>query len=81
MAAASVRVWSYILSSASRRSRICVSLVAFRRNSSLPLSNASAISLKVFRSLPSRNTASGLTPSSVRNSLADLPMRWVSITS
>ena len=31
--------------------------------------------------MPSRNTASGLTPSIVRNSLADLPMRCVSITS
>ncbi len=31
--------------------------------------------------MPSRNTASGLTPSEVRNSLEDLPIRWVSITS
>ena len=31
--------------------------------------------------MPSRNTASGLTPSMVWNSLADLPIRWVNITS
>jgi hypothetical protein len=81
MAPASVRVSSYSLSSASRLSRICGSRAATRRSSSLPLSRPSLISLKVFKSLPSKNTASGLTPSSVRNSLADLPMRWVSITS
>jgi len=39
------------------------------------------MSWKLLRSLPSKNTASGLTPSTVRNSLADLPMRCVSITS
>jgi hypothetical protein len=68
-------------SSASRRSRVCGSLEPARRSSGLPSSRPCAISLKEFRSLPSRNTASGLTPSTVRNSLADLPMRCVSITS
>ena len=40
-----------------------------------------AISLKDFKSLSSKKTADGLTPpSAVKNSLADLPIRWVSIT-
>jgi hypothetical protein len=81
MAPACERVCSYSFSSASRRSRVCSSLVAARRSSGLPSSMPWAISLNEFRSLPSRNTASGDTPSMVRNSLADLPIRWVSITS
>ena len=52
-----------------------------RRSSGLPSSRPWAISLNEFKSLPSRNTASGLTPSMVRNSLADLPIRCVNITS
>jgi hypothetical protein len=52
-----------------------------RRSSALPSSSPVAISRNEFKSLPSRNTASGLTPSIVRNSLADLPIRCVSITS
>ena len=67
--------------SAARRSRICGSRVPGRRSSALPSTRPWAISRKEFRSLPSRNTASGLTPSMVRNSLARLPMRCVSITS
>ena len=81
MAPASVRVASYCFCSCCSRSLVCASLVAGRRSSALPLSRPSVISRKEFRSLPSRNTASGLTPSMVRNSLALLPMRCVSITS
>ena len=81
MAPACVRVCSYSFSSASRCSRVCGSLVPARRSSGLPSSRPWAISWNEFKSLPSRNTASGLTPSIVRNSLADLPMRCVSITS
>ena len=51
-----------------------------KRRSGLPSSRPWAISLKEFKSLPNRNTASGLTPSVVWNSLADLPIRCVSIT-
>ena len=47
----------------------------------LPFSKPSAMALKAFRSLPNKNTASVLTPSLVKNSLALLPMRCVSITS
>ena len=81
MAPACVRVCSYSFISASRRSRVCGSLEPARRSSGLPSSRPCAISLNEFKSLPSRNTASGDTPSIVRNSLADLPMRCVSITS
>ncbi len=81
IALAWVRVCSYCFSSATRRSRVCASFVAGRCSSALPSSRPWPSSRKVFRSLPSRNTASGLTPSIVRNSFADLPMRCVSITS
>ncbi len=81
MALACVRVSSYCFISARRRSLVCASLVPGRRSSGLPLFRPSAISRKEFKSLPSRNTASGFTPSTVRNSLALLPMRCVNITS
>ena len=81
MAPACVRSASCDFSSASSRARICGSLVAVRRRSGLPSSRPRATSRKVLRSLPSRNSASGDTPSTVSDSLADLPMRCVSITS
>ena len=81
MAPACERVCSYSFSSASRRSRVCSSFEPVRRSSELPSIRPWAISLNEFKSLPSRNTASGDTPSIVRNSLADLPIRCVSITS
>ena len=81
IAPACVRVSSYCLSSATRRSLVCGSFVGGRRSSWLPSDRPWAISRNEFKSLPSRNTASGLTPSIVRNSLADLPMRCVNITS
>ena len=70
-----------VFSSASSCSRVCGSRCRAGAARGLPSSRPWAISWKEFRSLPSRNTASGLTPSTVRNSLADLPMRCVSITS
>ena len=80
MALASVRVFSYCPSSRVSCSLTCGSRVPGRRRSALPSITPCAISRKEFRSLPSRNTASALTPSVVRNSLALLPMRCVSIT-
>ena len=81
MAPACTLVCSYKAISASSRSRVCGSLDPVKRNSGLPSCKPWAISLNEFKSLPNKNTASGLTPSSVKNSLADLPMRWVNITS
>ena len=71
----------YSFDKAIKRSRICGSRVPGRPICELPSSSALLRSLKAFKSLPSRNTASGLTPSPVRNSLADLPIRCVSMTS
>ncbi len=78
---ACARVLSKRLASVFRRSLVCASRVPGSRSSALPLFRPSLISPKLFRSLPSRNTASGLMPSMVTNSLALLPMRCVSITS
>ena len=76
-----VRVSWYCLLSAIRRSRTCGSRVPGSPICGLPSSRPLVISLNEFRSLLSRTTASGLTPSAVRNSFADLPIRCVSMTS
>jgi hypothetical protein len=67
------RVCSYCCSSSCRRSRVASSRVPGRRSSGLPpAARGPADVAKELRSLPSRNTASALTPSVVRNSLAAL---------
>ena len=81
IAPAWVRVSSYCLISVASRSRVCGSWCRAGAARRCRRAKPSAISRKEFKSLPSRNTASGDTPSMVRNSLALLPMRCVSITS